>query len=58
MHSFILRIAGPNVYHAHVGTSSYGRVKQIAETVLPHPVLDVESVGDVIRQWSLSLPCL
>ena len=56
--SFFLRVPGPNVYHAHVGASDYRRVKQIAETVLPHPVLDVESVGVMIRQWSLSWPCL
>lgn len=58
VHSFSLRVPSPNVYHAHVGTSGYGRVKQIPKTVLPHPVLRVESVGVVSRQLSLFLPCL
>lgn len=58
MHPSILRVPGPNVNHAHMGTSLYRRVKQVAETVLPHPVLDVESVRDAIRQRSLSLSCL
>ena len=41
--SCALRICGSNIYYAHVGALCYRWVKQIAETVLPHPVLNVES---------------
>ena len=41
---FVLRVPNPIVYDAHIGRFCYGWMEQTAEMVLPHPVLNVESV--------------
>ena len=40
------RVSGPNVYNAHVGIFWYRRVKQVAQTIPPHPVLNMESTRE------------